>query len=46
MKCPKTKKCPKVNGANMLFVIDWNADKRPLCTKCNKRKKDSSKSIQ
>jgi hypothetical protein len=36
MKCPRTKKCPKVNGANILEVIDWNNDKRPLCKKCNK----------
>jgi hypothetical protein len=36
MKCPKTKKCPKIDGNNILDFIDWKHDKRPLCKKCNK----------
>jgi hypothetical protein len=43
MKCPKTRKCPKVDGSDMLAVIEWRVDKRPLCKKCNNGKDKRSK---
>jgi hypothetical protein len=37
MKCPKNKKCPKVNP-DTLEYLDWKNNKNPLCEKCNNGK--------
>lgn len=44
-KCPKTRKCAKVNPSDTASFLDWREDKRPVCKLCNHGKDKKSAKV-